>query len=108
MEETNYFFKSKVSNNTQDVNLYVLKCFNETENFYKTVVRYLIFGNILKNNTYPLSVSAERISQAVAIADYAKLIGADISTAQPLRDTIQFLSDTVDQIITYTEELNHD
>lgn len=38
----------------------------------------------------------------------AKLIGADISTAQPLRDTIQFLSDTVDQIITYTKELNHD
>lgn len=40
--------------------------------------------------------------------DTAKLIGADISTARPLRDTIQFLSDTVDQIITYTEELNHD
>ncbi|KFN88162.1 oligoendopeptidase F [Streptococcus equinus JB1] len=40
--------------------------------------------------------------------DTAKLIGADISTAQPLRDTIQFLSDTVDQIIAYTEELNHD
>ena len=40
--------------------------------------------------------------------DTAKLIGADISTAQPLRDTIQFLSDTVDQIITYTEELKHD
>ena len=41
-------------------------------------------------------------------SDTAKLIGADISTAQPLRDTIQFLSDTVDQIIAYTEELNHD
>lgn len=40
--------------------------------------------------------------------DTAKLIGADISTAQPLRDTIRFLSDTVDQIITYTKELNHD
>lgn len=40
--------------------------------------------------------------------DTAKLIGADISTAQPLRDTIQFLSDTVDQIIAYTKELNHD
>ncbi|MCO4469441.1 oligoendopeptidase F [Streptococcus infantarius subsp. infantarius] len=40
--------------------------------------------------------------------DTAKLIGADISTSRPLRDTIQFLSDTVDQIITYTEELNHD
>src|SRR3546814_549251 len=37
----------------------------------------LIFGNILKNNTYPLSVSAERISQAIAIADYAKEIKAD-------------------------------
>lgn len=40
--------------------------------------------------------------------DTAKLIGADISTAQPLRDTIQFLSDTVDQIIAYTKDLNHD
>lgn len=40
--------------------------------------------------------------------DTAKLIGADISTAQPLRDTIQFLSDTVDQIIAYTKEINHD
>lgn len=37
----------------------------------------------------------------------AKLIGADISTDKPLRDTIQFLSDTVDQIIAYTEELDH-
>ncbi|EQB23936.1 oligoendopeptidase F [Streptococcus equi subsp. zooepidemicus SzS31A1] len=38
----------------------------------------------------------------------ALLIGADISTDKPLRDTIQFLSDTVDQIITYTEEIGHD
>jgi argininosuccinate synthase len=48
----------------------------ETENFYNKVIKYLIFGNVLKNNTYPLSVSAERISQAVAIAEYTKLIGA--------------------------------
>ncbi len=50
---------------------------DETENFYNTCVRYLIYGNVLKNNTYPLSVSAERVSQATAIAMYAKKNGAD-------------------------------
>lgn len=44
--------------------------------FYQKVVKYLIFGNVLKNNTYPLSVSAERIVQAIEIANYAKSIGA--------------------------------
>src|SRR6195952_3520720 len=50
---------------------------DETEKFYNTCVRYLIYGNVLKNNTYPLSVSAERVSQAIAIANYAKEIGAE-------------------------------
>ena len=53
------------------------KCIDETDNYYQSVIRFLVYGNILKNNTYPLSVSAERISQAVAVANYAKLIGAD-------------------------------
>ena len=44
--------------------------------FYDTVVKYLIFGNVLKNNTYPLSVSAERIVQALEIVKYAKKVGA--------------------------------
>lgn len=44
--------------------------------FYNKVVKYLIFGNVLKNNTYPLSVSAERIIQAIEIIKYAKSIGA--------------------------------
>ncbi|WP_136465944.1 argininosuccinate synthase [Flagellimonas onchidii] len=44
--------------------------------FYEKVVKYLIFGNVLRNNTYPLSVSAERIVQAVEIVNYAKKIGA--------------------------------
>lgn len=44
--------------------------------FYQKVVKYLIFGNVLKNNTYPLSVSAERIIQAIEIVVYAKSIGA--------------------------------
>jgi argininosuccinate synthase len=44
--------------------------------FYQKVIRFLVFGNVLKNNTYPLSVSAERIIQAVEIVNYAKSIGA--------------------------------
>lgn len=44
--------------------------------FYEKAVKYLIFGNVLKNNTYPLSVSAERVFQAIAIAEYAKKTGA--------------------------------
>jgi argininosuccinate synthase len=44
--------------------------------YYDHIVRYLIYGNVLKNNTYPLSVSAERVSQAIAIAEHVKKIGA--------------------------------
>lgn len=46
------------------------------QTFYTKVVKYLIFGNVLKNNTYPLSVSAERIVQAIEIVNHAKKIGA--------------------------------
>jgi len=45
--------------------------------FYDKVVKYLIFGNVLKNNTYPLSVSAERIVQAIEIVNHAKKVGAE-------------------------------
>lgn len=47
-----------------------------TENYYRRCIRYMIYGNVLKNNTYPLSVSSERIFQALAIVDYAREIGA--------------------------------
>ncbi len=50
---------------------------NVEDEFYQKGIRYLIFGNVLKNHTYPLSVSAERVFQAVALAEYAKEIGAD-------------------------------
>ena len=49
---------------------------NLHDRFYNECIKFLIYGNILKNNTYPLSVSAERIFQAVAIAEYSKSIGA--------------------------------
>jgi len=48
-----------------------------TKSYYDTIVRYLVYGNVLKNNTYPLSVSAERVSQALHIAEHVKKIGAD-------------------------------
>lgn len=53
------------------------KTIDETEDYYNDSVKYLIFGNVLKNATYPLSVSAERVCQATAIANYAKKIGAE-------------------------------
>ena len=53
------------------------KTVDETKNYYDKVIRYLVYGNVLKNNTYPLSVSAERMSQALATATYAKELKAD-------------------------------
>jgi argininosuccinate synthase len=50
---------------------------NAVENYYDSIIKYLVFGNVLKNNTYPLSVSAERLSQAVHIASHAKALQAD-------------------------------
>jgi argininosuccinate synthase len=50
---------------------------DETHNFYQKCLRFLIYGNVLRNNTYPLSVSAERVFQALAIVEHAKSIGAD-------------------------------
>jgi argininosuccinate synthase len=45
--------------------------------YYDRIIRYLVYGNVLKNNTYPLSVSAERLSQALHIAEHAKKLNAD-------------------------------
>ncbi len=50
---------------------------DKTDDYYQDCLKFLIFGNVLKNNTYPLCVSAERIFQAIAVADYAASIGAE-------------------------------
>ncbi|MFA9390696.1 MAG: argininosuccinate synthase [Prolixibacteraceae bacterium] len=47
-----------------------------TEKYYEKSIRYMVYGNVLRNNTYPISVSSERIFQAIAIIQYAKEIGA--------------------------------
>jgi len=48
-----------------------------TKEYYEKSLKYMIFGNVLRNGTYPISVSSERIFQALAIARYANEIGAD-------------------------------
>lgn len=49
---------------------------NILEKYYEKAIKYLVFGNVLKNNTYPLSVSAERVFQAIEVITYAKKIGS--------------------------------
>ncbi|WP_420572090.1 argininosuccinate synthase [Kordia sp.] len=91
--------------------------------FYEKVVKYLIFGNVLKNNTYPLSVSAERIVQAIEIIEYAKSIDAKYiahgSTGagndqvrfdmifQTLAPEIEIITPIRDQKLTREEEINY-
>jgi len=50
---------------------------NAIKGYYDNIIKYLIYGNVLKNNTYPLSVSAERLSQALHIAEHVKKLNAD-------------------------------
>ncbi len=52
------------------------KSVDVTEDYYRSCIRYLIYGNVLKNATYPLSVSAERMVQAIAVAKYVQETGA--------------------------------
>ncbi len=47
-----------------------------TRRYYDNSIRYMIYGNVLRNGTYPISVSSERVFQAIAIIEYAKKIGA--------------------------------
>jgi argininosuccinate synthase len=65
-----------IENNAYKMGVSTYKNIDAVATFYQKVVKYLIFGNVLKNNTYPLSVSAERIIQAIEIVEYAKSIGA--------------------------------
>ncbi len=66
----------KIGENAQKIGAKTYKNIDAVSSFYQKVVKYLIFGNVLKNNTYPLSVSAERIVQAIEIVNYAKKIDA--------------------------------
>ncbi len=68
--------KLKLEQHAENLGVASFKIIDAKQAYYDKIIKYLVFGNVLKNNTYPLSVSAERIIQALAIADYAKLSGA--------------------------------
>ena len=66
-----------IGENAKKIGASSYKNIDAVNSFYEKVVKYLIFGNVLKNDTYPLSVSAERIVQAMEIVNYAKNTGAE-------------------------------
>ena len=62
----------RIEKKAYEIGAHTYKNINALKSYYNKIVRYLIYGNVLKNNTYPLSVSAERIIQAIEILEYAK------------------------------------
>src|SRR5574344_503784 len=94
-----------------------------TKEYYEKSIKYMIFGNVLRNGTYPISVSSERIFQAIAIIEYAKEIGADYVahgstgagndqirfdlTFNVLAPNIKILTPTRDMILTREYEINY-
>ncbi len=63
-----------IEQRAQDLGVASHKTIDIAKEYYESIIRFLIFGNVLKNQTYPLSVSAERMVQALAVARYAKEI----------------------------------
>lgn len=94
-----------------------------TGDYYAKSIRYMIAGNVLRNGTYPISVSSERIFQALAIIDHAKKIGADAVahgstgagndqvrfdlTFQILAPEIEIITPTRDMTLTREYEINY-
>jgi len=94
-----------------------------TQEYYEKSIKYMVFGNVLRNGTYPISVSSERIFQAIAIINYAKEIGADYVahgstgagndqvrfdlTFDVLAPAIKILTPTRDMVLTREYEINY-
>lgn len=94
-----------------------------TNEYYEKCIRYMVYGNILRNNTYPISVSSERVFQAIATINYAKEIGAGYiahgSTAagndqirfdltfQVLAPEIEIITPTRDLLLTRQQEIDY-
>jgi argininosuccinate synthase len=68
---------SAIEKRAMELGVKSFKCVDVTREYYDSCIRYLIFGNVLKNATYPLSVSAERMVQAIAVAKHVQETGAD-------------------------------
>ena len=68
---------AQLSKRARQLGVTVHKTIDVTGTYYQNCIRFLVYGNILRNHTYPLSVSAERAFQAMAVARYALQIKAD-------------------------------
>ncbi len=66
----------KIKQHAEQLGMASFSCLDVQQKYYESCIKYLIFGNVLKNGTYPLSVSAERMIQAISIAEYVKELGA--------------------------------
>ena len=94
-----------------------------TQEYYSKSIKYMVYGNVLRNGTYPISVSSERIFQAIAIIEHAKKIGADCVahgstgagndqvrfdlTFQVLAPEIEIITPTRDMVLTREYEINY-
>lgn len=99
------------------------KTLDVTNEYYDKSIKYMIFGNVLRNGTYPISVSSERIFQALAIINYAKEINADYVahgstgagndqvrfdlTFDVIAPNIKILTPTRDMVLTREYEINY-
>ncbi|MDP4150386.1 MAG: argininosuccinate synthase [Bacteroidota bacterium] len=67
---------AQIGQRAKELGVASFHCVDTTKVYYQTCIKYLIFGNVLKNATYPLSVSAERMVQAIAVAEHVQKTGA--------------------------------
>src|ERR1700689_5146860 len=67
----------QIASRAKSLGVASFECVDVTKEYYESCIKYLIFGNVLKNATYPLSVSAERMVQAIEVAKFAGEIDAD-------------------------------
>ncbi len=67
----------KIEARAYDLGVASFKVVDVMKEYYESCIKYLVYGNVLKNATYPLSVSAERMIQAISVAEYAKSVNAD-------------------------------
>jgi argininosuccinate synthase len=65
-----------IEKRAKEIGAHTHQSLNVEKEYYQKCIKYMVFGNILKNGTYPLSVSSERTIQASAVVEYAKKIGA--------------------------------
>jgi argininosuccinate synthase len=66
----------QIADRARSLGVASFECVDVTKEYYESCIKYLIYGNVLKNATYPLSVSAERMVQAIAVANHVKKVGA--------------------------------